>query len=763
MAIQNTMKTTPEYPKRSFSKRFALAAAAIVATAGMASAEIISVSFDASTSVGSPNFPTSELAGAPDVRVSNWNPWYKGDFTVGDEGQVIVDSSGASVAGFQAFYTGDDRWGQRQVGSGINDARMFGNVVDVFGGGKAIEVSGVPYGAYDVYIYMYDDTDGRAGSFTIGDVTYFARGISPRGSEGAGIPTDDGSGYLLSADTSQGNSTDIDQGNYVKFSNLTEASFVLDLGAINAGNLDRNKVSGFQIVERLANLPVLNTLVATDVTVETATANGDLVNSGDDGDTAEITIYWGTSDGLDDALAWDNSISAGALTAPGAFSASLSGLIENTTYYFRAYAENGAGGEWALASESFTTLPSPDLPEVENLTASAVALDTATLNGELLNNGNGADQSDVVIYWGTVDGGTDSGTWANSNPVGSFTAPGTFNVPLTGLLQNTVYFYRAFASNNSGDDWAPSTESFTTLLPEVGAISLNFVRGSTGATALADGDVAGVVPASRWNNSTTANANAEVEGIILRNDLGNNTSAVATWQTAGTSWSIGTAGTGSAADIKMMTGYLDQIGDGADQVHMINISDIPFRNYDVYLYHSSSGGANRTARYSANGVDFYTRNLDPANVFNGFVNAQYGSLGDAVNIVNPAGNFVLWENLSGDLTIEGQGFSDSDGGSGGEARRAPIQGIQIVASEAPKPFVITAIDYDDVAGTVTLTFNSELGVAYAVDYSTTMDSEEDPNAWIELQDLQAEDTTTTVVDELAAPKPERRFYRVRRL
>ena len=751
------MKTIPAFPKR-----LALAAATIASSLGAANAQIISVSFDGSTTVGTPNFPISELAGAPGVRVSNWNPWYKGDFTLGDEAETLVDSSGATVVGFQAAYAGEDRWGQRQTGSDFNDPRMFGNVVDVFGAGKSVSVSGIPYANYDVYVYMYDDTDGRAGSFTIGDTTFYARGLSPGGSEGAGNPADDGSGYVLSSDTTQGNSTDIDQGNFVKFSGLTEASFVLDLGAVNAGNLDRNKVSGFQIVERSANLPVVNTVPATDVLVETATVNGTLVDNGDGDESADVFIYWGVTDGSTDPLAWDNESAAGSLTAPGDFNVGLSGLVGNTTYFFRALARNAAGDEWASNSESFTTLPAPDLPEIENRAASEIGLDFATVNGELLNNGNGADQSDITIYWGTTDGGTTPGAWESNSPAGSLTSPGTFSVDLTGLTQNTLYYYRALATNSAGEDWAPTSETFGTLLPEVGAISLNFVRSSTGNTALDAVDVAGAVPVSRWNNATTANANVEIDGVILNDDGGNATSATASWQSGGTSWSVGTGGVGSAGDMKMMTGYLDQSGDGFGQVHMINITDIPYGNYDVYLYHSSAGGPNRTARYSANGVDAFTRNLDPANTFDGFVNAQYGTLAEAVDVANPAGNYVLWENLSGDLSIQGEGFGDADGGSGGDARRAPIQGIQIVASESPAPFEITSVDYDQEAGTVTLTFNTVADGQYALDYSTTMDAVNDPNTWIELSDFEADGPTTTFVDHLPNPRPSRRFYRVRR-
>ena len=108
------------------------------------------------------------------------------------------------------------------------------------------------------------------------------------------------------------------------------------------------------------------------------------------------------------------------------------------------------------------------------------------------------------------------------------------------------------------------------------------------------------------------------------------------------------------------------------------MTNIPFASDEVYLYHSSSGGANRTARYQANGTDIWARNLDPANTFNGFTLSGYDTLAEAADLANPAGNGVLWTGLNGDLGIEGQG------GAGGNTRRAPIQGIQIV-ERIPEP------------------------------------------------------------------------------
>ncbi len=226
---------------------------------------------------------------------------------------------------------------------------------------------------------------------------------------------------------------------------------------------------------------------------------------------------------------------------------------------------------------------------------------------------------------------------------------------------------------------------FSTLGAHASTISLNFVRGSNGATALAPGDVAGVVAEDHWNNAPQATANNHT-GLALVDGDNLATTATADWVTGGASWSTATAGAGSASNQAMMTGYLDQGGDGNGQIHTITINAIPYANYDVYLYHSSSGGANRTARYQAGGIDIWTRNLDPANTFDGFVQAGYATLAEAaVAGGNTAGNYVLWQGLSGAiLNIEGQGFGDADGGSGGNTRRAPIQGIQIVET-IPEP------------------------------------------------------------------------------
>ena len=224
-----------------------MTAGMVLAMAIAADANVISINFDNTLTNASYTgvMEPTDLAGAPGVRVGNWNGWFKNDNTLGDAGQTIIDDNGSAVAGFTA--TGSFGWASRDNNS-VNDEALFSDIVDVNTSTRLVNVSGVPYGQYDVYVYMRDDSDDRAGEFVLGSDTYFMRGIGS--SESAGDPASDGTGYVLSTDTSFGVGTDIDQGNYVKFSNVSGESFQMAWTAVNAGDgTQRAKVAGFQVVQ----------------------------------------------------------------------------------------------------------------------------------------------------------------------------------------------------------------------------------------------------------------------------------------------------------------------------------------------------------------------------------------------------------------------------------------------------------------------------------------------------------------------------------
>lgn len=224
-------KTTPA---------IALAAAMI---ASGAHATIISVNFDTG------NLLSSTEGGAPGVRVANWNAWAN----VNDLSNVV--NSDGDLTAVTATVNSTNRSQRGNPAGFTNEQIIFTSVIDVQNS-NTVTVSNVPYASYDVYVYMRDDANDRAGSFQIGGTTYYVRGLT--GGEGGGDPDNTGSGYVLSTDTTVDLTNpgtidvdnSIDQGNYVKFSGLSGSSFDLIAGAVDTSDAaNRNKFAGFQIVQ----------------------------------------------------------------------------------------------------------------------------------------------------------------------------------------------------------------------------------------------------------------------------------------------------------------------------------------------------------------------------------------------------------------------------------------------------------------------------------------------------------------------------------
>jgi hypothetical protein len=106
------------------------------------------------------------------------------------------------------------------------------------------------------------------------------------------------------------------------------------------------------------------------------------------------------------------------------------------------------------------TITPPSAPTVTNASgANPVTSTTARLNGEVTS--TGGENPTVTIYWGTTDGSTTPGNWANHVDMG-IKGGGTFYTDIPSLTPNTDYYYRCYAINSSGFDWADSTYHFKT-------------------------------------------------------------------------------------------------------------------------------------------------------------------------------------------------------------------------------------------------------------------------------------------------------------
>jgi hypothetical protein len=154
----------------------------------------------------------------------------------------------------------------------------------------------------------------------------------------------------------------------------------------------------------------------------------------------------------------------GSRNAPVAYTASLTGLLPATTYFFCALANN-AFGTTTGSIEQFVTPPAR--PALTTSAATALTSTTATLNG--LVNPGGVETS-VHFRFGTANPGQCNDTFGVRAPsLGGTTIPaGLATTPVallvTGLLPSTTYFFCMLADNVAGDATG-SVLSFTTPAP----------------------------------------------------------------------------------------------------------------------------------------------------------------------------------------------------------------------------------------------------------------------------------------------------------
>ncbi|MEM7393353.1 MAG: LamG-like jellyroll fold domain-containing protein, partial [Verrucomicrobiota bacterium] len=189
-------------------------------------------------------------------------------------------------------------------------------------------------------------------------------------------------------------------------------------------------------------------------------------------DTADITVslnatgalygvyaYWNTIDGGTNVGAWSNRIHLGDYSnGVHPVVHGLTGLTQNTTYFYTFRASNCANDVWADA-RTFKTL---GVPAIDNGSGAEVEVGEAVLNGTLTDGGEG----DVIVFWGDSDGGTVMANWENQVTLGVLTEGG-FSTSLTNLLYGACYYYRAYVTNLLGEAWAPSTTNFMTDSPFV--------------------------------------------------------------------------------------------------------------------------------------------------------------------------------------------------------------------------------------------------------------------------------------------------------
>ncbi|MGE4586501.1 MAG: SusF/SusE family outer membrane protein [Mangrovibacterium sp.] len=219
--------------------------------------------------------------------------------------------------------------------------------------------------------------------------------------------------------------------------------------------------------------PQLATTQSSNVTSSTATVVGFVVAEGDG--FTEKGICYSTQAGP--TTADGKAVYSGDETT-AAFTVTVTGLNYATKYYARAYGMNFSGTFYG-EDQTFTTLPV--VPTLTTAEITEITGNSATGGGEVTVSG-GAEVTVRGVVFGiepapTVDNGKtedDKGT-------------GAFESKLTGLLGNTTYYVRAYATNSAGTGYGPEV-SFKTLV-DLPVVTTATVTGITKTSAVLGGNV----------------------------------------------------------------------------------------------------------------------------------------------------------------------------------------------------------------------------------------------------------------------------------
>ncbi|MBI1804777.1 MAG: T9SS type A sorting domain-containing protein [Ignavibacteria bacterium] len=222
------------------------------------------------------------------------------------------------------------------------------------------------------------------------------------------------------------------------------------------------------------------------------------------GQPTTVTLSWSASSG---ATSYRVQVSTSSLftsvvlddSTVTTTSRQVSGLLNNTTYYWRVNAKGSSGTSNWSSTWSFTTVPLP--PTVTTTAATSVTSSSGTLNGTV--NPNGA-ATNAWFEWGTSST-LATFTSTTSQSIGSGTSAVSVSAGLTGSSANTTYYYRVAGQNSAGTQ-KDSILSFTTsaVLPTAvttAATSVTSTSGTLNGTVNPNG--AATTAWFEWGTSST--------------------------------------------------------------------------------------------------------------------------------------------------------------------------------------------------------------------------------------------------------------------
>lgn len=202
--------------------------------------------------------------------------------------------------------------------------------------------------------------------------------------------------------------------------------------------------------------------------------------------------------------------------ADGSFTSTITGLAPNKIYYVRAYAVNSAGVSFGQ-EESFHSYT---IPSLITTVASNVTSTNAISGGDIFNDGGDPVKTSGIVWNTSANPTTDLGTKTSSG-----SGIGNFIHSLSGLMGNTIYYVRAYATNAAGTAYGNeiSLRTGPPVAPSITTLDAIEVTGSTaksGGRLISNGGALISSNGMVWNTLSGFQPDLETKNRTLQNDPG---------------------------------------------------------------------------------------------------------------------------------------------------------------------------------------------------------------------------------------------------
>lgn len=251
-------------------------------------------------------------------------------------------------------------------------------------------------------------------------------------------------------------------------------SFPNPAGSGFTSNTFKQATNAWEVIPTVA--PTVATNAADNITESAAKLHGTLTADG--GEACTVHFQWGETD----AYGTETADQTGKVTN-NTFQADIADLDPNTVYHFRSVAHNSAGTSYGDDQE-FQTLQHYEAPTATTDPADDVQRFQATLHGMLNNDGN--ESCTVRFQYGKTDQyGSETSAQAGKHTDDEFQAT------IDDLDPDTVYHFRAKATNDEGTSHGEDAQLETLPLPPEPQVQTNPAGNITNQTAQLHGTLTG--------------------------------------------------------------------------------------------------------------------------------------------------------------------------------------------------------------------------------------------------------------------------------